>query len=309
VLSSWRAVHSYVHDNQIDVVHLHKVAFIPLALLLHFTGIRCVLTLHGCAWRLRRWPLHLRAIFWLLDCLACLLLPAVVIVGKHDHAAFARLGGRRLHWIPNGVQPGPARSSSSRAGVVYIGRISPEKNILAMAKAAEKAHLPLDIYGPLDVRDPRGVREFLSQVKGSSCVRYRGPLPASAVRETLAQYRTFVNLSFAEGLPVAVLEAAAESLHLVLSDIPAHRDLGLPQCQYVDPHDIDLACVDQLPAGLAKANRLHVQQEYDLHKMLSAYEAVYWSMATASDDMQKSEAKGTARVVRYPSGQITRRAG
>ncbi len=292
LLGAWRAVRSYVRENRIDVVHLHKETFIPLALLLRFSGIACVLTLHGCAWRLKRWPLSVRAIFWMLDCLACLLLPAVVVVGKHDHAAFARLGGKRLHWIPNGVEPGSWRPTAQRTGAVYVGRISPEKNVLALVRAAQRANLPLDIYGPLDGHDPRKAKEFLDQVAACPSVRYRGALPASAVRETLSRYTTFISLSFSEGLPVAVLEAAAESLHLVLSDIPAHRNLGFPQCRYLDPHDIDLGGLDLAPAKGADENLRHVRERFDNRNMLLAYEAIYRSMTMSKATTKKFNAKG-----------------
>ena len=73
LVSKWHQVKKYVIENGIDIIHLHKETFIPLAILLELSGFRCVITVHGCAWRLARWPLRYRLPLWLLDWAACFL--------------------------------------------------------------------------------------------------------------------------------------------------------------------------------------------------------------------------------------------
>ena len=91
LFSQLRMVRLYASKQSIDIIHLHKETFIPLALLLKLTGHHCVITIHGCAWRLKRWPFHTRLALFLLDCLACCLLDKTVFVGEYDWRLFKRI--------------------------------------------------------------------------------------------------------------------------------------------------------------------------------------------------------------------------
>jgi len=158
--------------------------------------------------------------------------------------------------------------------MVFVGRLSPEKNVMSLICAAEASQLSLDLYGPLDQHDPDFVSEVLHVLSACRYVRWRGPIPFGEVRQTLQEYRVFVNPSFSEGMPVSVLEAAAEGLYLVLSDIPQHRLLQFPACHYVDPHHMSF---DGLVGNLldGAANYGHVRQKYGIENMVASYLKVY----------------------------------
>ena len=275
ILKAVRQIRQYCRDQAIDVVHLHKESFTPHALLLSLKGIKCVLTVHGCGWRLARWPLHYRAAIFLMDWLACLWGPDVVFVGQRDWRLFKRLSFfRPIHFIPNGVNGDRHPPASPKTGIVYVGRLSPEKNIEGLIQAAESSRVPLDLYGPFDKHDP-GFREaVLKLLRGCTHVRWRGAVSFDEVRQTIAGYRAFVNPSFSEGLPVSVLEAAAEGLYLILSDIAPHRLLGFPACSYVDPSRLRFADVpwDSLDGA---ANCERVKTAFSLEGMIQAYRGIY----------------------------------
>lgn len=274
---SFRQVVELVRGQGIDLVHTHKETSIPLALLLRAAGIPVVLTLHGLAWRLERWSLPARASLWLLDLAACLTLPAVVFVGRRDYEAYRRrLPGRRLWLVPNGVEV-PLTGGASGEGWVYLGRISPEKNVVALMEAARRRGLPLDLYGPLDERDAAFAARF-RELAGEPGLRWHGPLDYLEVPARLAAHRVLVNPSFSEGLPVSVLEGASQGLYLVLSDIPQHRLLGFPDCAYVDPRRLDLADIPKRPEG-GEANRCHARETYSLEGMRRGYLNVYRAVA------------------------------
>jgi len=272
----YRAVSRYARRNGIDVIHIHKEAFVPLGMLLKLAGWRCVATIHGCPWRLRRWPMHIRAAFFTLDYLATCVFDKTAFVGEPDWRLFRKLAViRKPVLVRNGVPGGVATAVDARKGAVYVGRLSPEKNVLRLAQAADKANVPLDLYGPMDRRDHNYTQTLLAAVEQSPWVCWRGPIDFSEVRPTLAKYRVFINPSFAEGLPVSVLEAAAEGLHLVLSDIPQHRSLAMPQCTYVDPSAIDLRPELRDQAADAALNRHHVRREFDISATTQAYLGLY----------------------------------
>jgi len=278
VFRAVRQIRRYCRDQTIDIVHLHKESFTPHALLLSLAGVPCVLTVHGCGWRLARWPLPFRTAVFLMDCLACLWGPQVVFVGERDWKLFRKLSLLRpVHLVRNGVNGVKHAVAPAKSQLVCLGRLSPEKNILGLIEAAESHGVTLDLYGPFDKHDPGFQDKVLDRLGQCTCVRWRGPVPFDKVRETLAGYRAFVNPSFSEGLPVSVLEAAAEGLYLILSDIPQHRVLGFPACSYVDPAGLSF---DQVPWNTldGAGNLEHVKTTFSLDRMIHAYEEIYEKM-------------------------------
>jgi len=276
LMRQFRMARDYAVENSIDIIHVHKEAFLPLGLLLKMSGLKCVATIHGCPWRLARWPLAIRAAFFALDCLASCCLDRTVFVGLYDWRLFAKLFPRgRTAFVPNGVEVSLEPSPDRRSGSVYLGRLSPEKNIAALAKAADQAHVRLDLYGPFDRRDKALREELLSLVTTSKWITWHGPVPADQVRNVLRRYKIFMNASLAEGMPVSVLEAAAEGLHLVLSDIPQHRTLQMPGCTYVDARKIDLRRLPTNGQAGGEQNRAHVAGNFSISNTVKAYRDIY----------------------------------
>lgn len=280
LVSRWAAVRQYVRANAIDIVHIHKSSNIPLALLLKWSGLTCVLTVHGCVWRRaeRRWPLPIKGLFWGLDFLACTFLDRVVLVGEHDWLSFRAVFPKgRLSLIRNGVAVNGAPSQPGRSGWVYLGRISPEKNVLGMLRAAASLPERLVVYGPISPPNARFEEDFRTELRRSNA-EWRGPVVADQVRATLARHRVFVNPSFTEGLPFTALEAAAEGLYLVLSDIRPHRLLRFPCCTYVDPNHLNFAECSRQELGTGEPNRELVSKEYNIRNTLREYEQLYQSL-------------------------------
>lgn len=275
VVAAFRQIQRYCHEHDINLVHLHKESFIPHALLLSLAGVKCVLTIHGCSWRLARWPVHYRAGAFVLDCLACLCGPRVVFVGRRDWVFFKRVFFfRRVCLIQNGVGEAVNSSSVKNGQMVYLGRLSPEKNILTLIRASESEGIELDLYGPFDKHDPKFRESVLDLLQTCTHVRWLGGVPFDRVRETISAYRIFVNLSYSEGLPISVLEAAAEGLYLVLSDIPQHRLLNLPACAFVSPdRPIFAGLFTDARRGIM--NREHVRKAFSLDKMVREYVMLY----------------------------------
>jgi len=276
-LMQWIAVRKYVKNNGIDLVHLHKTNYVPLGLMLKLSGLRCILTIHGCGWRRgeKRWGPGVKVSAAILDFLASLFLDRVVLVGEHDWLSFTRfLPSWRLRLIRNGVSVDPRSSNGHRRGWVYLGRVSPEKNVLKLIEAADVLPEKLAIYGPISPPNVRFEEAFLKKLEGSNA-EWKGPLPSDQVRTTLSRYEVFVNPSLTEGLPFTVLEAAAEGLHLVLSDIRPHRLLGFPSCDYVDPENLDLMPFLRETNGNGETNRAHVCKEYNVDIMRRSYLSLY----------------------------------
>jgi glycosyltransferase involved in cell wall biosynthesis len=156
---------------------------------------------------------------------------AAVIVTTEELRAHVATIARpdRIHLIPNGVDLArfaPAeRGGERRRRVLYIGRLSEEKNLstLITAVAAVRQRRPADLVligaGPL--------RERLKAQARAAGVRaeFPGVIEHHLVPAWLRQADAFVLPSFTEGHPKVLLEAMAAGLPCVASDCPGNRAL------------------------------------------------------------------------------------
>ncbi|GGI86124.1 hypothetical protein GCM10007973_23360 [Polymorphobacter multimanifer] len=120
--------------------------------------------------------------------------------------------------------------------VLCIGRIEPRKNQLMLVSALAGTGLPVVLVG-------HGAHaEYADLVK-----RFGGPEllmidridPGSEMlRSAIAGARVFALPSWAEGAPLAALEAAAAGANMVLSDRSGEREYFGTQARYCDPADM-----------------------------------------------------------------------
>ena len=89
--------------------------------------------------------------------------------------------------------------------VLFIGRLSVEKNIKSLIEAVASEKLSLDIIGEGDLRDT--LKEFARQIGAE--VKFLGPCPNFELPSKINQYRYYALTSFFEGAPKTLLEAMA----------------------------------------------------------------------------------------------------
>lgn len=265
-----------VREKEIDFLHFNKEGFIPIALLFQlFSRTPVALTVRGCAWRLAKWPFAIRAAFYTLDLLACLLIPNVAFVGLRDKLHFNRIfPWRKLLYIPNGVESHEYSARGGAGEFVYVGRISEEKNLLTIIDWFRGQSASLTVFGPIDDRSADYGQRVLNAIEGLPNVTYGGTLSHADLFAKLSEYGAFINASFSEGMPVSVLEAASVGLPLVLSDIQQHRDLGFPDCVYVSP---SAESADFLAGfgGYSRANQGLARGSFSIRAACARYEAIY----------------------------------
>ena len=144
--------------------------------------------------------------------------------------------------IPNGlpldpiesVRPSPragmAPSERDRLRILYAGRLVPLKNVaslleaVALLRQTTPAHLVVCGNGP----QRRDLEHLAGKLNIAEHVQFLGPVGPDTVWGHMKRAAVFVNLSRFEGCPNAVQEAMACRCSLLLSDIPAHRELAGP---------------------------------------------------------------------------------
>jgi len=294
-----RALRRALTSDTYDVVHVHAPASAMLTLAVYRRLRRSredlVFTIHN-SWRNFRFRnrLFLRVVLAVF--------PLVVVCGQ---AAFdslprrlARRAADRLAVVPNGVdvdrvqrvlaaRPTPPPRRNRHLTVVSLNRLIPLKDPGTLLRAFARVRQPGDRLVLIGDGTLRGRVEAEIRARGlADCVTLTGIIPRDEVYLRLAEADVFVSTSGGEGLPVALLEAMACELPVVVSDIPPHREVsraagGLPLVETRD--DAGFARAIERVRALDSLDRHAVGrhlgevvgEHYSVHAMNTAYGALY----------------------------------
>jgi glycosyltransferase involved in cell wall biosynthesis len=217
---------------------------------------------------------------------------AAVIATTPDLAARASRLARRVELIPNGVdttrfRPAVGRAAHKPARILYVGRLSAEKNLGAVVTATGYmgAGVMTVFVGSGTLRD-----ELDTQAKKLGVVvEFPGVVDQRRLPEVYASADAFVLASFTEGHPKVLLEAMACGVPCVVSDCAGNRSLvtdgqtGL----LFDPRDARALarCLErvlgepELGLRLARAARREIVGSYDLRALVEREIALVRSVA------------------------------
>jgi glycosyltransferase involved in cell wall biosynthesis len=277
-----RVVHTH-HFNQL----LYSVIGAKLV------GARIIHTEHSVeAYKRRRLRIALR--------LLSLLCHKVVVIGddgRRTLEAGVGIPKRKLRLIRAGVSLDHPREPRAQVRAALglgkaervatiIARLSPEKNhqLLLSAFATVSRRMPearLLIVGDGTERD--AIAQEIERLGLQNCVRMLGV--RRDVHRILAASDLFVLSSDREGLPIAVLEAMAAArpvLATAVGDIPTVVRDGISG-RLVPPRDMQAMAVamteffhdPQRASAMGAHGRRLVQENYDVAKTASAFQALY----------------------------------
>jgi glycosyltransferase involved in cell wall biosynthesis len=227
-----------------DVLHLQAIGpalWTPLARLL---GLRVVVTHHGADYERQKWGPLARWVLKLGEANAARWAHELVVISHAIQRDVQARHQRQGCCIPNGLTLPSAPADPSvladfglhpRRYVLLVSRLVPEKRhldlIQAFADAQAQGRLQgwrLALVGAADHADA-----YATQVTDAAArtpgVVMTGFQTGTALQALLAHAGLFVLPSSHEGLPIALLEALSWGLPCLASDIPPHRELGLPE--------------------------------------------------------------------------------
>jgi glycosyltransferase involved in cell wall biosynthesis len=198
-----------------------------------------------------------------------------------------RLPAHEIDSFVAALPPGLAESEAHI--VLYVGRLSSDgsatKNLKVFLEAMACVRQQQNVLGILCGDGPqRSELEGLRHNLGLDAhVHFSGQLPAGSVYALMKKASVFVSLSAYEGCPNTVMEAMACGCPLVLSDVPAHREILDESCAlFVDPSNIQQTAdtiVEALGNVAAAEGRAVIArqrtQEWSIAEMARNYERVY----------------------------------
>lgn len=276
IVHSTLAAFSTLFDRS-DIVHVHAVGPGLVVPLLRLLGKKVVFTHHGPDYdrqkwgKLAKWMLELGE-KWAVKC------ANEVIVISHVINQIVKTNHNRhdAHVIHNGVRVPDLPSEEAinttlnnfglKRGeyIIAVARFVEEKGLHDLVSAYRQANcqLPLVLVGDADHPDAYSER-LKKQAMDTPNVIPTGFLNGVTLHSIFSQAGLFVLPSYHEGLPIALLEAMSWSLPVVVSDIPANVEPGLPDGCYFTTGSV--------PALADKLQEWRGHESVDYSNLLSKY--------------------------------------
>jgi glycosyltransferase involved in cell wall biosynthesis len=202
-----------------------------------------VLTHHGHDYDAAKWGYFARYVLRIAEKHGVRHANEVICVSEAIRSSVARLN-TRSRTIRNGMPRDvdgtrlPAHAElaalAPRSYVLVVGRLTEHKRVLDVVAAVSNGALggiKVVVCGGLEGGDP-----YIETVKAAArhdpAVVLAGAVPRADLPWLYRNALCTVMASSYEGMPLAVLEALGCESTVLLSDLPAHREIGLPDEHY-----------------------------------------------------------------------------
>lgn len=229
----------WLHKKDFDLIHIHAIGPALLTPLARLTGLKVVVTNHGPDYDRQKWGGFAKLMLRTGEMLGARCAHRMIAVSRTIRALMREKHGVAADYIPNGVvlpdkiPSGPVleRFGLTRGRyVLAVGRLVPEKGFHDLIDAFSRlgAEWKLAIVGDADHEDAYSL-DLKSKARNTPNVVMTGFQKGAALGELYSNAGLFVLPSYHEGLPIVGLEAMSYELPMILSDIPANREIAEPR--------------------------------------------------------------------------------
>ena len=260
-----------------DILHIHAIGPALLVPYAKMRGMNVVFTHHGPDYDRDKWGFAAKTILKLGEIMGCMFADEVIVISDVIKNLIARKYGRteHVHLIYNGVPrpdicdyPEYFEELGIEKGKYILGmcRFVPEKNLHHLVEAfaslmrKEDLGMKLVLAGDTDFED--GYSRGLKEMARKNGVVLTGFIKGQKLHSLLTNCRCYCLPSSHEGLPIALLEAMSYKVPVVVSDIPANMEVGLPKENYFPCGDVK-ALAEKLHEVMSKPL---VSVDYDMGK-------------------------------------------
>lgn len=248
-----------------DIVHIHNIGPSLVLPLLKIGGLTTVVTYHSPNYEHEKWGMVARWLLRLGQYFTTHWANKVIFVSS---AQSKLINCPQKICIPNGVTfqaPTPHTDFLSEIGVppngyiLAVARLTPEKGLhdLMTAFKRSSSDCKLLIAGDAD-HETSYKRRLYRIARDESRIIFAGYITGEKLNQVYTHAKLFVLPSHSEGFPIALLEAMSYGLPVLVSDIPANKEIRLPTNRYFrcgDVSDLKTKIEELLAAGLLEKER------------------------------------------------------
>lgn len=281
-----------------DVIHFHALgpaifSWVPRLLA---PKTKVVVTCHGLDWQRAKWGKFSTRLLKMGEQAAVHFAHEIGVVSEDLKHYFLHKYNRPTTYIGNAPAPYPdsdpsfsfVESHNLKKGhyILFLGRLVPEKRPDLLISAFQRL-LPED-WKLVLVGGNSDTTKYVQQLKllaGSNPnICFAGELKGERLAETVRGAGIFVLPSQLEGLPLALLEAMAEGIPVIASDIPIHREIvGLDRGLLFEEGNIDhctsalgwaINNIDKMQSRASTAQK-HINKYYNWDKIAQDWLFVY----------------------------------
>ena len=166
--------------------------------------------------------------------------------------------------------------------IIFVGRLSKQKNIFNLIKAFEGLNYTLDIYGDGELKEE--IEKLIKDLNIEDRIKLKGTVPNSELPKILNQYKVYVLPSFYEGMPKTLLEAMACGLVCLGTNVAGVREVIKHEengwLVDIDTEDIKRGIITlmedkNLRKKLSENARKTIEEKFSLEKVVSREIEVY----------------------------------
>lgn len=251
-----------------DILHIHAIGPALLTPYAKMLGMKVVFTHHGPDYDRDKWGKAAKMVLKMGERMGCMFADDVIVISDVIRNLIKEKYGRtkNVHLIYNGVSkpeicdyPEYFEELGIKKGRYILGmcRFVPEKNLHHLVEAFniikneelrikkessalanyELNDVKLVLAGDTDFEDDysRGLKEMAKK----NGVVLTGFVKGRKLHSLLTNCMCYCLPSSHEGLPIALLEAMSYGVKVIVSDIPANLEVGLPQNDYFHVGNVD----------------------------------------------------------------------
>lgn len=292
IIHTFRAINE-AKRLKADILHIHAIGpalLVPYAKML---GMKVVFTHHGPDYDRDKWGFAAKTMLKLGERMGCMFADEVIVISDVIRNLIKWKYNRtsHVHLIYNGVSqpeicdyPEYFNELGIEKGKYILGmcRFVPEKNLHHLVEAFTKVKsrnevedIKLVLAGDTDFEDDysRSLREMARK----NGVVLTGFIKGKKLHSLLTNCLCYCLPSSHEGLPIALLEAMSYGVKVIVSDIPANKEVGLPESDYFPVGNVD-ALTEKLKTVVNQPLQ-HIDydmKKYDWEKIADQVRDVYW---------------------------------
>lgn len=292
IIHTFRAINE-AKRLKADIIHIHAIGpalLVPYAKML---GMKVVFTHHGPDYDRDKWGFAAKTMLKLGERMGCMFADEVIVISDVIRNLIKWKYNRtsHVHLIYNGVSqpeicdyPEYFNELGIEKGKYILGmcRFVPEKNLHHLVEAFTKIKsrnevedIKLVLAGDTDFEDDYS--RCLREMARKNGVVLTGFIKGKKLHSLLTNCLCYCLPSSHEGLPIALLEAMSYGVKVIVSDIPANKEVGLPESDYFPVGNVD-ALTEKLKTVVNQPLQ-HIDydmKKYDWEKIADQVRDVYW---------------------------------